>query len=253
MMAFALYRILDAKECDDKGLDVQRLAAALHRTPDAVALKIWNIAANDANRKAAGRVGMRHGSKLDAQIWEWFAEGGDDFLFDCIDLLHDTLASSPFTAEQLATERTSAVDVLTARLGRETKAVTMRRVNQEYFRNSLMANYECACCLTGLAVPKLLVASHIKPWAVSTPVEKTAASNGLLLNALHDKAFDQGLITIDHDYRIHVAHDAVPHTDANDRMLYAYEERPIQLPRINPPSHEFIDWHRRHVWLGTVA
>ena len=66
MMAFALYMILEPRECDDKGFDVQRLAAAIHRTPNSVALKIWNIAAHDANRQARGRVGMQHGSKLDA-------------------------------------------------------------------------------------------------------------------------------------------------------------------------------------------
>lgn len=45
MMAFALYIVLEPRECDDKGLDVQRLASFLHRTPSSVALKIWNIAA----------------------------------------------------------------------------------------------------------------------------------------------------------------------------------------------------------------
>ena len=41
MMAFALYIVLEPRECDDNGLDVQRLASFLHRTPDSVALKIW--------------------------------------------------------------------------------------------------------------------------------------------------------------------------------------------------------------------
>ncbi|MFR1145432.1 MAG: hypothetical protein ACLSDU_01330 [Bifidobacterium catenulatum] len=31
-----------------------------------------------------------------------------------------------------------------------------------------------------------------------------AASNGLLLNAFHDRAFDQGLIMSDNDFVIHV-------------------------------------------------
>lgn len=74
MMAFALYIVLKPRECDDKGLDVQRLASFLHRTPSSVVLKIWNIAAYDANRKARGRVGMKHGSKLDSQVWQWYAE-----------------------------------------------------------------------------------------------------------------------------------------------------------------------------------
>lgn len=276
MMAFALYCLLDKKYCDDKGADVRRLAASLHRTPDAVALKIWNIAAHDANRRELGRVGMRHGSKLDMQIWEWFAERGDDFLFDCVSLLDDALAKSPLDIEgHFITDRVSSVERFTTQLGRETKAVVKKRLGQTYFRNTLLLNYKGVCCLTGLAIPNMLVASHIKPWADSTPTEKTAAANGLLLNALHDRAFDQGLITIDHDYRIQVAHDGVrdlmsrmtsPDMDAddieaikaaansaNERMLYAYEGHAIHMPRSNPPSHEFIDWHHRHVWLGQAV
>ena len=37
------------------------------------------------------------------------------------------------------------------------------RVNQDYFRNVLLANYDSTCCLTGVSVPALLTASHIKP------------------------------------------------------------------------------------------
>lgn len=67
-MAFALYFLLAPNEVDRKTADIIRLANALGRTPDAVALKIWNIAANDPNRTSSGKVGMRHGSKLDKEI-----------------------------------------------------------------------------------------------------------------------------------------------------------------------------------------
>ena len=51
--------------------------------------------------------------------------------------------------------------------------------------------------------PKLLIASHIKPWKVSDEkTERTNPQNGLCLNALHDKAFDKGLITINKKYEI---------------------------------------------------
>ena len=46
---------------------------------------------------------------------------------------------------------------------------------------------------SGLAVPELLVASHIKPWKDSdSKTERTNPMNGLTLNALHDKRFDNG-------------------------------------------------------------
>lgn len=137
--------------------------------------------------------------------------------------------------------------------GEERPTTTLQRVNQSYFRNSLLQNYHSTCCITGLRLPTLLIASHIKPWKASTPTEKTAASNGLLLDAFHDRAFDQGLISIDNDYCIMVNHDKVKHSDINDKWLYDFEGREISLPAISQPSHEFIEYHRKHVFLADAA
>ncbi|WP_368090225.1 HNH endonuclease [Bifidobacterium bifidum] len=263
MMAFALYIVLEPRECDDKGLDVQRLASFLHRTPSSVALKIWNIAAYDANRKACGRVGMKHGSKLDSQVWQWYAEDPDAFMEQCLDVLRRALLqanASNFTPAPLAPDRHSPLETATALLidehapTKEERPITMlQRVNQSYFRNSLLQNYHGTCCITGMQIPKLLIASHIKPWKASTPNEKTAASNGLLLNAFHDRAFDQGLISIDDDYRIMVNHDKVRHSDINDRWLYDFDGHEISLPAISQPSHEFIEYHHKHIFLANAA
>ena len=263
MMAFALYIVLEPRECDDKGLDVQRLASFLHRTPSSVALKIWNIAAYDDNRKARGRVGMKHGSKLDSQVWQWYAEDPDAFMEQCLDLLRHALLqadANDFNPVPLASDRNFSLETATflliaerAPAGEERPTTTLQRVNQSYFRNSLLQNYHSTCCITGLQLPTLLIASHIKPWKASTPTEKTAASNGLLLNAFHDRAFDQGLISIDNDYCIMVNHDKVKHSDINDKWLYDFEGSEISLPAISQPSHEFIEYHHKHVFLADAA
>ncbi|MCI1978369.1 MAG: HNH endonuclease [Bifidobacteriaceae bacterium] len=263
MMAFALYVILQPRECDDKGLDVQRLASSLHRTPSSVALKIWNIAAHDVNRKNRGRVGMRHGSKLDSQVWEWYAVEPDLFMEECLSLLKDALLKANKSAPEptpFASDRYSPLESATKLFvaeqvpeGKERETTTLQRVNQSYFRNSLLQNYHQTCCMTGIQIPALLIASHIKPWKASAPTEKTAAANGLLLNAFHDRAFDQGLISINDDYRIMVNHDKVEHSDINDKWLYDFEGQTIALPSINRPSHEFIEYHHKHVFLSNVA
>ena len=116
MMAFALYIVLEPRECDDKGLDVQRLASFLHRTPSSVALKIWNIAAYDDNRKARGRVGMKHGSKLDSQVWQWYAEDPDAFMEQCLDLLRHALLqadANDFNPVPLASDRNFSLETAT--------------------------------------------------------------------------------------------------------------------------------------------
>ena len=109
----------------------------------------------------------------------------------------------------------------------------------------LLSNYGGTCCLTGIDIPALLTASHIKPWAAATPSERPMSSNGLLLNALHDRAFDRGLITLDDRYRV-VVSSRVPHTATNDQWLYAFDGRKIALPGSDKstwPSLDFIHYH----------
>lgn len=78
--------------------------------------------------------------------------------------------------------------------GEEKEIITKARINQSKFREMLLKKYS-KCCLCSVSNPDLLVASHIKPWSVSTPKEKVDINNGLLLCPNHDKLFDKGFIT----------------------------------------------------------
>jgi putative restriction endonuclease len=51
--------------------------------------------------------------------------------------------------------------------------------------------------VTGLSNNKLLRASHIYPWKLSTNTERLDKMNGLLLTPNLDQTFDQGLISFD--------------------------------------------------------
>ena len=73
--------------------------------------------------------------------------------------------------------------------GKEVLRQRKERVDQRYFRRMILRTYKSTCCLTGIAVPDLLIASHIVPWA-DDPKNRLNPCNGLCLNALHDKAFD---------------------------------------------------------------
>jgi hypothetical protein len=65
-------------------------------------------------------------------------------------------------------------------IGEEREAVIKVRVNQSRFRQGLLKKYD-HCCLCAVSNPELLTASHIKPWAVSSPDEKTDYDNGTKL------------------------------------------------------------------------
>lgn len=239
-MAFALYFLLAPNEVDRKTADIIRLANALGRTPDAVALKIWNIAANDPNRTSSGKVGMRHGSKLDKEIWHEYHERGDGLLAEAIALL-----SSVSTSTNPEYESLERIEYSFEHLpeGTEKERMVCQRVNQQFFRQSLLKIYHGRCCFTGLSTLPLLVASHIKPWASCDPkTERLAPSNGLLLNALHDKAFDAGLMTIDVNYTIHVSRK-VKRDHETEQWLWRFEGAPIELPSNQKPDARFIEYH----------
>lgn len=81
------------------------------------------------------------------------------------------------------------------------EALVQARVGQGRFRSdvaSLWGKGE-VCALTGIDVPELLIASHIKPWRESSDDERLDACNGLLLATHVDKAFDRYLLSFRED------------------------------------------------------
>ncbi|MDE5620082.1 MAG: HNH endonuclease [Ruminococcus sp.] len=79
----------------------------------------------------------------------------------------------------------------------EKNSLIKSRVGQGKFREALLKKYNETCIITGINIKTLLVASHIKPWAVSSNTERLSPENGLLLSATYDRLFDSGLISFD--------------------------------------------------------
>lgn len=76
--------------------------------------------------------------------------------------------------------------------------------------------------------------------------------NGLCLNALHDKAFDRGLITIDKNYRIILSKRLKDvYMDENTRNWFnSYENQKITMPDKFIPGREFIEYHNDMIFQG---
>ena len=77
----------------------------------------------------------------------------------------------------------------------EKQVIIKARIGQGKYRDNLMKKYNYHCVVTGIDIPKLLVASHIKPWRLCDNDERIDTENGLLLCANMDRLFDSGLIT----------------------------------------------------------
>ena len=125
----------------------------------------------------------------------------------------------------------------------------MLRSNQNFFRRRVLSAFEYRCCVTGIAIPDLLVASHIIPWS-SNKIHRLNPQNGLCLNALHDRAFDRGLMWVDEGFIIRYSSSmkdkARPNTGSSDLLLLR-EGQQLQLPEHFAPNPEFLQWHRESV------
>ncbi len=77
------------------------------------------------------------------------------------------------------------------------------RVHQRRFRKAVLRAYSEHCLICRLREPGLLDASHIVGDADAKGVP--AVSNGMALCAIHHRAFDGMLLTIDPDYKVRVS------------------------------------------------
>lgn len=136
----------------------------------------------------------------------------------------------------------------TVHLPRTTEAerLVIQRVGQDIFRQGLLEFWEGRCAITGLAVPELLRASHIKPWAAcDTDAERLDVFNGLLLAPNLDAAFDQGFITIKDSGEVIVS------TQLNEgarQMLSLGTPTSVRVPLVG--HRAYLNWHRKQIFKG---
>lgn len=150
--------------------------------------------------------------------------------------------------EEKPIEQTFDFDISKLPVGRDKERLVKTRVNQDFFRSSVLGLYQFKCCITGLNIPELLVASHIKPWKDDFE-NRTNPQNGLCLNTLHDKAFDKGYITITTEYRVKTSkHLDDFNSKANEELFIKYENFPIDLPEKFLPKKEFLEYHYEEVF-----
>lgn len=222
------------------------LAEGLDRSSSSVAMKLCNFASLDPVHRARNIVGLRNASAADRAIFEEFEADWE------------SLAAESETALQRMRIRPSAPVVeeplvdLAARVG-ETEIVRNVRTRraQSLFRATVLASYDFACAISGINVPALLQASHIIPWA-REEARRVDPRNGLALSALHDRAFERGLITFDEDLRVVVSgrlRVGRP-SEIHRTALLAIEGKKLRLPTRYAPDPSAIAWHRDHVFAA---
>jgi putative restriction endonuclease len=240
IVAFNLYCKIPFGRIHIRNPLVIELARAIGRTPSSVSWKLANFARLDPALKRRNVVGASHGAKAEIEIWEEFKSNWEKRTFE---------------SERLLAQMTDRVAELEDETkvfpeGKTREAIVRTRVNQSFFRAAVLAAYGSKCCITGCSVPELLNASHIVPWAVDVK-NRTNPRNGLCLNAIHDRAFDCGLLTVTPDLRVKISPKAK--RDSSDvgtrELLFRYEDAPVSLPRHFVPDPEFLTYHNESIFL----
>jgi putative restriction endonuclease len=239
ILAFSLYSEIPFGKIHMSNPNVLELARLLGRTPGSVSMKLSNFARLDPALQARGIVGLQRGAKGEKEIWEEFRERPEALAFESQQLLAEKLGKR---VEDVAEIRTDDLP----REGVERDAVIRVRVNQSFFRRRILSAYEFRCCVTGLNVRELLVASHIVPWAAD-PANRLNARNGLCLNPLHDRAFDRRLMWIDPKFQIRFSRrlSEAAKDEQSLNWLLSFEGKPLRLPKNFAPDPDLLSSHAK--------
>jgi predicted restriction endonuclease len=93
----------------------------------------------------------------------------------------------------------------------------------------------------------LLIASHIKPWAVSEPEERTDPNNGFILSPLYDKLFDRGYITFSDDQRVTISNWLSRQVK---ERIGIRDNQKFQFLPLNETRVKYLEYHRKTVFKG---
>lgn len=244
IVAFNVYCKIPFKSSSKNNPTIIKYANIIGRSPSALNMKIGNFGRLDPELKKQGITGLTNGSRLEEAIWNEFNGNWEKLAYES-ELLISRFSNKPI-------EETSEIDVsdLIFKEGKDRDAVIKQRVNQSFFRSTILSSYSSKCCITGLPIPDLLVASHIIPWSKDKE-NRLNPRNGLCLNSIHDKAFDKGHITITPDYKIKISkylHDFKE--IAISDLFLKYDKTPIFLPDRFLPSKDFLDYHNSKIFIN---
>lgn len=244
ILAFNLYWKLPFGKMHSRTKEIIQLANIIGRTPDAVAIRLTNYAHVDPYHQHRGIKGMSGGRKQVEPIWNEFIRDKEKLVFESERILAE---KEDMTIETKFSE--ILLDI--KNLKGETKIREVKtRVNQNFFRQVVVANYSGKCAITGIDIPDLLVASHIIPWSKNEE-ERLNPENGICLSALYDKAFDKGYISFNDKFEILISSTLKKKRGENyyERFFSHLSNTSIHLPNKYLQKKEFLEFHFDTIFL----
>jgi predicted restriction endonuclease len=213
--------------------EIIELARVIGRTPNAVAMKLVNFASFDPAHQQRNVKGLTNASRQDRAVWE-------EFTADSNRLAEESEEASVRLGTIPEPDEKFEIPIGPT----ETQITRPMRLVQDFFRRAVLASYNSACAFCGLKIAGLVNASHIIPWKISVEL-RANPRNGLCLCALHDRAFDRGLMAVDGKCRVQlspqlklstkIALHKAAFLDLNGRM--------ITLPEKFLPLKDSLNYH----------
>lgn len=242
IVAFNLYCKVPFGQLHKSNPLIIQLANKLERTPSSVAMKLVNFASLDPTHKNRGVRGLSHASTSDRQIWEEFNGNWERLSYESQKAFNKLFAKPLY--DEILDKAERLIDKPT-----EKKGTVRIRLVQSFFREAVLSSYNFSCSMCRLNIVKLLNASHIIPWSVEKK-RRGDPRNGLSLCALHDRAFDRGLISIDDKYQILLSKELKAEY-RNDLYKVAFlnlEGSKIMLPEKFKPDLDALVYHREKIF-----
>jgi putative restriction endonuclease len=128
----------------------------------------------------------------------------------------------------------------------EVERMVVQRIGQDIFRDRLIDFWDGKCAVTGLAIPALLKASHIKPWSkCASDAERLDVFNGLLLAPHLDAVFDRGFVTFGDDGSLIVSKNL-----GNEGLKILGIDMAAKCDGLTSAHQKYLAWHRANEFQG---
>ncbi len=240
LLAFNLYCRTPFGRLHKNNPEIILLAQKIGRTPSAVAMKLVNFASFDPTHQARNVRGLSNASRADQAIWIEFNANPELLAYES-QHAYTRVTSPPLKSE---TEQASIPPGPT-----ESTRMVRTRLVQSFFRDAVLSSYEYRCAICQLDLMELLNASHIIPWSRNVEL-RADPRNGLALCAIHDRAFDRGLLTITESFTVHSSKRVKARASGELHIvaLVKVDGQAIMLPKRFHPAAEALAYHREHIF-----
>ena len=136
IVAFNVYCKVPFKNSSKSNSIVIKYANIIGRSPSALNMKIGNFGRLDPELKRQGISGLVNGSKLEEVVWDEFNGNWEKLAFESEELI-----------AKFQNKKIEEINLQVFAEGIERKTIIKTRVNQSFFRSTILSSYNSKCCM----------------------------------------------------------------------------------------------------------